>query len=481
MATPLFPFSGHGKVNSYLSHRPWPIVFAALFLAFSFTAITAHAGAVYTFLVIDPATTAGAGVDTSSGFSVTSTRSGAGTWHLYAVDDLDSSFGIRSFNVKLSPGEGGSITTVCNRTPNTSYATGPVLGPDAGIASSGFNDIRGVYGTAISGGQGPLNTAQVGGLGVTAGNFGAQTPGQSFSTTSGQWGVYADPYTSGQLSTGDTRSAVFLGEGSYTGAPPTVDLTTPMAKGGTGVNTWINAGITRSDLALDLSSSNPFNCPACATGNDPNLVSRAVAPPPAQIVLPPPPPAALPAPPTPPLVAPAPATGGPYKPPVATSDPQISPVAPDDPQPEIQPPGEYPQSTEIAYYNDIWVSLPIGEPISGVEHDGLVYYTYQTIDSAASVIPNLVVPMKSPHGGLQAAMMTALTGLPASEVFAFDGSNQFNVAPTLLFTSLDATGADLTDRVSFESAVAAPEPATLALVGLASIALAGMVCRRRSG
>jgi hypothetical protein len=70
-------------------------------LATAFAADAAQAGPVYVYLVVDPSTTAGAGVPASGGFAVTSTRSGVGTWHLYAVDDIIGSFGIRNYSVTL--------------------------------------------------------------------------------------------------------------------------------------------------------------------------------------------------------------------------------------------------------------------------------------------------------------------------------------------------------------------------------------------
>ncbi len=95
--------------------------------------------------------------------------------------------------------------------------------------------------------QSPTNNPQIGGLGITAGNFQALTNAGSYSgVVSGQWGNYADPLPSGLLADGHVRKAVLLGEGLYTGAAPTIDLTTSFASGGTGFNSWISAGFPNS-------------------------------------------------------------------------------------------------------------------------------------------------------------------------------------------------------------------------------------------
>jgi hypothetical protein len=107
-----------------------------------------------------------------------------------------------------------------------------------------LNDLRTTTPT-IGAGQGVTNPVAIGGFGQTASNFGAKLPAAtSFAvTTSGQWGTYAaaDGITSGNL-LGHQRSAVFLAEGLYTGAAPTVDIATPIGAGGTAVNFWNATG-----------------------------------------------------------------------------------------------------------------------------------------------------------------------------------------------------------------------------------------------
>src|SRR4051794_5941056 len=82
------------------------------FLITTSGAANAHAGPMFVYLVVDPTTTAGAGVPAVNSMTVTSSRSGAGSWHLYAVDDSTTDFGIRNYSITLSPGAGGSIPAI---------------------------------------------------------------------------------------------------------------------------------------------------------------------------------------------------------------------------------------------------------------------------------------------------------------------------------------------------------------------------------
>jgi hypothetical protein len=226
-------------------------------------AATANAGTVYVWLVIDPLTTAGAGVpvipSNGSNLAVSSSRSGPGSWHLFALDDADSSAGIRSFSIKLN----GNVSSVLNRSPTTSWNDADDVARNAGL-----NDLRTTTPT-IGAGQGVTNPVAIGGFGQTASNFGAKLPAAtSFAvTTSGQWGTYAaaDGITSGNL-LGHQRSAVFLAEGLYTGAAPTVDTTTPIGSFGTAVNIWNATGfpnlgsstVSAGGFTNTLSNFSPF-------------------------------------------------------------------------------------------------------------------------------------------------------------------------------------------------------------------------------
>jgi hypothetical protein len=228
----------------------------------------ANAGTVYTWLVIDPPTTAGAGVSAIAGAGqsmvVNSSRSGANTWHLFAVDDADSSAGIRSFNVKVN---GATATNL--RAPTANFDTEPVYN-DGSPSNIGF-DLNRTTTPTIGGAQSPTNTVQVGNFGIGASNFQALSNAGSYQAApvSGQWGVYSagDGITSGLVgATGHQRSAVFLAEGTYAaGSPPTVDITTAFASGGTGFTNWIATGFpnagsitTAVGTTNTLSASNPF-------------------------------------------------------------------------------------------------------------------------------------------------------------------------------------------------------------------------------
>jgi len=228
---------------------------------------TANAGSIYTWLVVDPPTTAGAGVAAVSGAGqnmvVNSSRTGVGSFHVYAVDDADNSSGLRSFFVKLN----GTVSGVLNRSPLANYDTEPVYG-DGAPSNVGFDSPR--TATPILGGsQGPTNVPQVGGFGQTAGNFQAVTNAGSYQAapTSGQWGNYAvgDGRTSGQLANGHIRNAILLGEGLYTGAAPTIDVTTAFDQNGTGFNFWNSTGFPLGGsgtvavgTAQSLVNANPF-------------------------------------------------------------------------------------------------------------------------------------------------------------------------------------------------------------------------------
>jgi hypothetical protein len=209
-----------------------------------------RAGTVYLIEVVDPPTTAGAGIAPipggGSSMAVTSTRSGPGTWHLYAIDDADGSAGIRGFFIKLDPGPGGTIPATNNRSPVGNWDTDPVYG-NGTPSNVGFDLLRSATPLPI-GVQSPTNTVQIGGFGITAGNFQASTGAGSYqlAPTSGQWGNYSDPYpVNGPAiigASGHLRSAVFLAEGTYTGSHPTIDVTTPFGDNATGILSWVANG-----------------------------------------------------------------------------------------------------------------------------------------------------------------------------------------------------------------------------------------------
>jgi len=172
-------------------------------------------------LVVDPATTAGANSN--------STRSGAGTWHLYAVDN-DTNFGISSFDATLTT-VGGTFTNSSNRSPATNYDDG-----NGNAIPTGFNLLRQTLGNGtasveLTGAQPTPPSADssankgvdyfpIDGLGQTASGFAAKYPNTILGPTTGlAWGGYTDEglTRTAAVNAAGTNKWVFLGEGTYTG------------------------------------------------------------------------------------------------------------------------------------------------------------------------------------------------------------------------------------------------------------------------
>ncbi len=215
-----------------------------------FAAQASFAGVISLFLVVDPATTAGAGVPAAGGFSVTSNRSGPGTWHLFAVDEADGSFGIAQIQAKLT----GTVPVISNRITQTMYDTADDGGFKAGLTLlRSASNINPIFASAELPGTQPFTQ---GGLGITAGNYSTIPGATSFSaTTNGQWGNYGDgAITSFPTFHGNYRSALFVAEGTYTGAAPTVDLANSF------VVYYTNAALTLSTQS-NASSANPLVTP----------------------------------------------------------------------------------------------------------------------------------------------------------------------------------------------------------------------------
>jgi len=242
-------------------------------------ATAAQAGPMFVYLVVDPTTTAGAAVPGAGGFSVTSSKNGAGTFQLYAVDDVTGSFGIKSYQVKLN----GTIQTLLNRTTTGAWNDVDAAGPYA----EAMNDVRtanAATGTT-SGGQNPTNPFFVKGFGISAGNLVASNTGgapgfdptSTTAATSGQWGIYSaanaampgfvgltsGPTDPSKGADGAVRNAFLLAEGNYTGAAPTIDLVTA---GGTAFNYFTSASGTSGAAAVaQVVAANPFGVPEPAT------------------------------------------------------------------------------------------------------------------------------------------------------------------------------------------------------------------------
>jgi hypothetical protein len=225
---------------------------ASAFMLIMLGAITAQAGPMYVFVVQDPATTAGAGVAPANGLNVTSTRSGPGTWHLYAVDDGLTTFGIRNYSVTLA-----GHTAINHRSPNTGYTD-----TNTDSQNAGFNDLRsGTNVNPIVAGQGLTNATIITGFGQTAGDFIAKIADEDTlsGTTSGQWGTYGDgvygvpvasqaPVLNGPGASGQPRSAVLLAEG--------LGVANVVAAS---VSLWTNSQGTTSAFATQYAlNTNPF-------------------------------------------------------------------------------------------------------------------------------------------------------------------------------------------------------------------------------
>ena len=198
----------------------------------------ATAGPVYLYMTIDPPTTAGFGVPTvpranSTGtFSVTSNKSGPGTFHLYALDSGTNSFGIAYFSIALS----GTLSSVFNRSPIAAFDTLDDQGGSVGSGNAGYsiNLLRSGVNpnptVPIQGAQEVGSSTRIGGLGKTASNFNltpnmpAVPAGGSRSwaaVTSGQWGNYATAFPTDPSGLGNKW--LLLGEGNYSGQLPIID------------------------------------------------------------------------------------------------------------------------------------------------------------------------------------------------------------------------------------------------------------------
>lgn len=246
------------------STRRRAILIGLLVLA-AFGSSTLHAGSMMVVLVLDPPTTAGSGIPAAGGFNVVSTRFGPKTWHLFAMDGLSFSYGIRNYSITLAPGAGGTIPIITHRSPSTQWDDSVVFNEGNGPYAAGFNDLRsGANVTPIVAGQAVANLPQIGGFGISASNFQAKTNALSYSaTTNGQWGSYADLYFYHLWEVswlhGDfrVRDPLFIAEGTYTGAHPTV--------AGASMAYWTSASLTGSAFAPSYYLETGFASPEPAT------------------------------------------------------------------------------------------------------------------------------------------------------------------------------------------------------------------------
>jgi hypothetical protein len=165
-------------------------------------------------LVLDPPTTAGSSPD------VTSTRSGSGTWHLFALDDVPGDYGIGNYNIIVAGA--GSVN---HRSPVTN-----IQDTNGDAQSAGFNLLR----TPTN--ANPIQASQnlpgltpflIHGFGQTAGSFTAQAaaiqPGSTVigPTTSAAWGNY------NTIAPLNGKNWLFIAEGTYNpSSPPNITQAT---------------------------------------------------------------------------------------------------------------------------------------------------------------------------------------------------------------------------------------------------------------
>lgn len=158
-------------------------------------------------VLLNPNVVAGAAPD------VNSTRSGAGSFQLFAIDESD--FGLSSYSLTM----GAAVTASNNRSPVTTIQDG-----NGDNQSAGFNLLRSSSNAAIMTGaqnlpdQTPFSIKGIGQVASGFADVAAASAGSSVvgPTTSGKWGLsynsipaYLQPYHG--------KNWVFLGEGLYSG------------------------------------------------------------------------------------------------------------------------------------------------------------------------------------------------------------------------------------------------------------------------
>jgi hypothetical protein len=199
-----------------------PGFFFRAFCLFSWTLLSVGngQGSIIVGLVIDPAVTAGP--------NSSSTRSGPGTWHLYAVDTSSTDFGISTINVTISS---SSNMAANNRAPETNYDSDGLGDP----VESGFALLHQTLGNntpivQFTGAQPPPPSSNssanvgvdyfpIGGFGQTASSFAAKYPNTILGPTIGSaWGSYS----SVPFATVNGHNWLFLGEGTYVGTIPKI-------------------------------------------------------------------------------------------------------------------------------------------------------------------------------------------------------------------------------------------------------------------
>jgi hypothetical protein len=227
--------------------------FISTLLLLTSVANAANAAVIFD-LVIDPQKTAFDGIPAVNGFDGVSTRSGAGTWHLYAYDKPlpGQSQGIANYSVGLI----GNIPNINHRSPRTSIEEA-----DGDLTSAGFHLGRtGTNVNPIQGSQAPTDLApfQVFGFGRDASDFANELastlPTSTIvgPTTNGHWGTYATDHPA--------LNGLFIAEGTYVGSPPQLDPSLTTAQTFSGLNQFVNATVClENEFCLIIESFNVYD------------------------------------------------------------------------------------------------------------------------------------------------------------------------------------------------------------------------------
>jgi hypothetical protein len=176
--------------------RTGKLVRHVLFLMFGCCLANCANASVIVGLILNPASTAGGGA--------TSTRSGNGSWQLYAIDDSNTDFGISSYNITMS-----GTTALNHRSPVTT-----VQDVNGDLQTAGFSLLRsGTNANPIQASQALPGTTPflITGFGQTASDFVTKSTAIDPAavvvspTTSGVWGNYNSPALS--------NASILAGEG----------------------------------------------------------------------------------------------------------------------------------------------------------------------------------------------------------------------------------------------------------------------------
>jgi hypothetical protein len=243
-------------ITAHNAHRAGAFV-ATFLLAAVLGGNTAQAG-VIVGLMLSPGSTADGGA--------TSTRSGTGSWQLYALDDSNADFGISSYNITMS-----GTTAINHRSPVTTIMDG-----NGDLQTAGFNLLR--TGTNVN----PIQSSQalpgstpfsITGFGQTASNFvtkstaidaGAVVVGP---TTSGVWGNYDSHPALTPLATSTGHNWMFIAEGLGSAASVTSAVFTVFS------NTS-GTSVAATTQIQTLNDGFPLLTIDNVNANDPGMVTR---------------------------------------------------------------------------------------------------------------------------------------------------------------------------------------------------------------